>query len=144
MAFQMSKLAYLVTLSKSGGLISNNVKFLCKFSHGLTERAFYTAGKHSANIKVLHPQGVVHKAQRWERVSTTSKSLYSQGGKAVKIALGAVGVSAAVIATLRTSTLHAMNARPDLNLDSETTDWREAKSESEDVLKECPPTHIHL
>lgn len=128
MAFQMSKLASLVTLSKSGGLISNNVKFLSKFAHGLTERSFYTAGKQSANIKVLHPQGVSQKAQKWEKVSTTSKSLHSQSGRAVKIALGAVGVSAAVIATLRTSTLHAMNARPDLYLDSDTTDWREAKN----------------
>ncbi|KAA0709557.1 O-acetyl-ADP-ribose deacetylase MACROD1 [Triplophysa tibetana] len=130
MAFQMSKLASLAKLSKSGGLISNNVKFLSKFAHGLSERTFYTAGKQSANIKVLHPQGVAHKAERWEKVYTTSKSLHTMSGRTVKIALGAVGVTAAVIATLRTSTLHAMNARPDLNLDSDTTDWKEAKSNS--------------
>lgn len=133
MASQMSKLA---SLSKSG-LISNNVKFLSKFAHGLTERSFYTAGKQSANIKVLLPHGGVHRAERWEKVS---KSLHTKSGRAVKIALGAVGVTAAVIATLRTSTLHAMNARPDLNLDSDTTDWREAKSEFQDVLRDLAET----
>uniref|UniRef100_A0A671KZ77 O-acetyl-ADP-ribose deacetylase MACROD1-like n=1 Tax=Sinocyclocheilus anshuiensis TaxID=1608454 RepID=A0A671KZ77_9TELE len=98
MAFQMSKLAARVSLSRSVGFIS-----------------------------MLPSPGVLRKADRWEKVSTASKSLHRQSGGAVKprrvtrVVIGAVGVSAAVLASLSTSTLHA------LNLDSESSDWKEAK-----------------
>ncbi|XP_073676860.1 ADP-ribose glycohydrolase MACROD1 [Garra rufa] len=135
MAFQMSKLAARVSLSKSVGFISsagNRCPSHLNFISRLAHRSFH-ALRGSASIKVLPSPGVLRKADRWEKVSTASKSLHSQSGGAVKpnratrVIVSAVGVSAAVLACLSTSTLHAMNARPDLNLDSESSDWKEAK-----------------
>lgn len=142
MAFQMSKLAARVSLSKSVGFISgtenrwpSHLNFISRLAH----RSFHALcceGRGSASIKALASRGVLRKAGRWEKVSSASKSLHWQSGGAVKplrsglVVLGAVGVSAALLASLRTSTLHAMSARPGLNLDSENSDWKEAKSES--------------
>uniref|UniRef100_A0A673NJI2 O-acetyl-ADP-ribose deacetylase MACROD1-like n=1 Tax=Sinocyclocheilus rhinocerous TaxID=307959 RepID=A0A673NJI2_9TELE len=133
MAFQMSKLAARVSLSKSVGFISsagNRCPSHLNFISRLAHRSFHAlcgAGRGSASIKVLPSPGVLRKADRWEKVSTASKSLHRQSGGAVKprrvtrVVIGAVGVSAAVLASLSTSTLHA------LNLDSESSDWKEAK-----------------
>uniref|UniRef100_A0A671KTS9 O-acetyl-ADP-ribose deacetylase MACROD1-like n=1 Tax=Sinocyclocheilus anshuiensis TaxID=1608454 RepID=A0A671KTS9_9TELE len=79
----------------------------------------FQMSKLAARVSLAH--------HRWEKVSTASKSLHRQSGGAVKprrvtrVVIGAVGVSAAVLASLSTSTLHA------LNLDSESSDWKEAK-----------------
>lgn len=142
MAFQMSRIATRVSLSKSVGLISKadnrfsgHLKYLSKCTHGLTERFFYTGGKQFANIKVLHSQRLVPKAKVWEKVCTTSKLPHSQGGRAVVI--GALGVSATVIATLHTGKLYAMSARPDLNLDSDSGDWKDAKKKLSLMDKEA-------
>lgn len=147
MAFQMSKLAARVSLSKSVGFIpsaGNRCPSHLNFISRLAHRSFHalcTAGRGSATIKVLPSPGLLRKADRWEKVSTASKSLHRQSGWAVKpnrttrVVVSVIGVSAAVLASLSTSTLHAMNARPDLNLDSESSDWKEAKSES--VPREC-------
>ncbi|XP_016326579.1 O-acetyl-ADP-ribose deacetylase MACROD1-like isoform X2 [Sinocyclocheilus anshuiensis] len=133
MAFQMSKLAARVSLSRSVGFISsagNRCPSHLNFISRLAHRSFHSlcgAGRGSASIKVLPSPGVLRKADRWEKVSTASKSLHRQSGGAVKprrvtrVVIGAVGVSAAVLASLSTSTLHA------LNLDSESSDWKEAK-----------------
>ncbi|XP_055035016.1 ADP-ribose glycohydrolase MACROD1 isoform X1 [Misgurnus anguillicaudatus] len=140
MAFQISKLATRVSLSKSVGLISRaDNKFSghlskCNVTHGLTERFFFTGGKQLANIKVLNSQRLVPKV--WEKVCTSSKlPPHRQGGRAV--AIGVLGVSAAVIATLHTGTLHAMSARPDLNLDSDSGDWKDAKNKLSSMDKEA-------
>ncbi|KAI2656973.1 hypothetical protein H4Q32_021022 [Labeo rohita] len=139
MAFQMSKLAARVSLSKSVGFIpsaGNRCPSHLNFISRLAHRSFHalcTAGRGSATIKVLPSPGLLRKADRWEKVSTASKSLHRQSGWAVKpnrttrVVVSVIGVSAAVLASLSTSTLHAMNARPDLNLDSESSDWKEAK-----------------
>ncbi|XP_016149208.1 O-acetyl-ADP-ribose deacetylase MACROD1-like isoform X1 [Sinocyclocheilus grahami] len=135
MAFQMSKLAARVSLSKSVGFISsagNRCPSHLSFISRLAHRSFHAlcgAGRGSASIKVLPSPGVLRKADRWEKVSTASKSLHRQSGGAVKprrftrVVIGAVGVSAAVLASLSTSALHALP----LNLDSESSDWKEAK-----------------
>ncbi|XP_051505228.1 ADP-ribose glycohydrolase MACROD1 isoform X2 [Myxocyprinus asiaticus] len=137
MAIQMSKLATRVSLSNSVGLISSvenrfpsHLNSVSKFAHRLTVRSFHVLC--SAGKRVLHSQGVFPKAQRWEKVSTTSRSLRSPSGwpfNSTRVALGAVGLSAAVIATLHTGTLYAMSAPPDLNLHSHNTDWKEAKNQ---------------
>lgn len=142
MVFQMSKLAARVSLSKSVGFISSienrwpsHLNFISRLAHR-SFHALCSEGRGSASIKALASRGVLRKAGRWEKVSSASKSLHWQSGGAVKplrsgmVVLGAVGVSAALLASLRTSTLHAMSARPGLNLDSENSDWKEAKSES--------------
>lgn len=147
MAFQMSKLAARVSLSKSVGFISSaenrwpsHLNFISRLAHR-SFHALCSEGRGSASIKVLPSRGVLLKADRWEKVSTASKSLHWQSGGAVKpqratmVVLGAVGISAALLASLSTSTLHAMSSRPDLNLDSESSDWKEAKSES--LPREC-------
>lgn len=140
MVFQMSKLAARVSLSKSVGFMSgtenrwpSHLNFISRLAHR-SFHALCSEGRGSASIKALPSRGVLRKAGRWEKVSTASKSLHWQSGGAVKplrsgmVVLGAVGVSAALLASLRTSTLHAMSARPGLNLDSENSDWKEAKN----------------
>ncbi|XDV37456.1 hypothetical protein PO909_007056 [Leuciscus waleckii] len=130
MVFQMSKLAARVSLSKSVGFISStenrwpsHLNFISRLAH----RSFHA-------LCSSEGRGVLRKAGRWEKVSSASKSLHWQSGGAVKplrsgmVVLGTVGVSAALLASLRTSTLHAMSARPGLNLDSENSDWKEAKN----------------
>jgi len=142
MVFQMSRLAARVPLSKSVGFIPgtenrwpSHLNFISRLAHRFFH-ALGSEGRGSASIKELPSQGVLRNAGRWEKVSTASKSIHWQSGGAVKplrsrmVVLGAVGVSAALLASLRTSTLHAMSARPGLNLDSENSDWKEAKSES--------------
>ncbi|KAK9963309.1 hypothetical protein ABG768_006505 [Culter alburnus] len=138
MAFQMSKLAARVSLSKSVGFISSaenrwpsHLNFISRLAH----RSFHAlCSEGRGSVKLLPSWGVLRKADRWEKVSTASKSLHWQSGGVVKpqratmVVLGAVGVSAALLASLRTSTLHAMSSRPDLNLDSESSDWKEAKN----------------
>ncbi|XP_048032298.1 ADP-ribose glycohydrolase MACROD1 isoform X3 [Megalobrama amblycephala] len=138
MAFQMSKLAARVSLSKSVGFTSSaenrwpsHLNFISRLAH----RSFHAlCSEGRGSVKVLPSWGVLRKADRWEKVSTASKSLHWQSGGAVKpqratmVVLGAVGVSAALLASLHTSTLHAMSSRPDLNLDSESSDWKEAKN----------------
>ncbi|XP_051515030.1 ADP-ribose glycohydrolase MACROD1-like isoform X3 [Myxocyprinus asiaticus] len=129
MAFQVSKLATRVSLSNSVGLLSSaenrcpsRLKSVSKFAHF---HRLCSAGK-----GVLHSQGVFAKAQRWEKVSTASSSLWSLKPRgSTRVALGAVGLSAAVIATLHTGTLHAMSERTHLNLHSPNTDWKETKNQ---------------
>ncbi|XP_052005880.1 ADP-ribose glycohydrolase MACROD1-like isoform X2 [Xyrauchen texanus] len=135
MAIQMSKPATRVSLSYSVGLISSvenrfssHLNSVSKCAHRLTERSFHVLC--SEGKRVLHSQRAFPKAQRWENhlVSTTSRSLRSPSGwpfNSIRVALGAVGLSAAVIATLHTGTLYAMSALPDLR--SHNTDWKEAK-----------------
>lgn len=132
MAFQMSKLAARVRLSRSVGFTSsaaNRCPTHLDVISRLAHRSFHA-------LKAQPSQGLLRKADRWEKVSTASKSLHRRSGRAVRphlisgVVVGAVGVAAAALASLSTSTLHAMSARPELNLDSESSDWTEAKSES--------------
>ncbi|XP_042594734.1 ADP-ribose glycohydrolase MACROD1-like [Cyprinus carpio] len=129
MAFQMSKLAARVWLFKSVGFPSSAGN-RCPTHLGLISRL---ALRSFHALKALPSPGLLRKADRWEKVSTASKSLHRRSGGAVKArritgaVVGAVGVSAVALASLSTSTLHAMSARPDLNLDSESSDWTEAK-----------------
>ncbi|XP_052430568.1 ADP-ribose glycohydrolase MACROD1 isoform X2 [Carassius gibelio] len=129
MALQMSKLAARVWLSKSAGFTSsagNRCPTHLDLMSRLALRSFHA-------LKARPSPGLLCKADRWEKVSTASKSLHRRSGGAAKarrvtwVVVGAVGVSAAVLASLSTSTLHAMSARPELNLDSESSDWTEAK-----------------
>ncbi|XP_016118346.1 O-acetyl-ADP-ribose deacetylase MACROD1-like [Sinocyclocheilus grahami] len=123
MAFQMSKLAARVWLSKSVGFTSSAGN-RCPTHLGLISRL---AHRSLHALKALPSPGLLRKADRWEKVSTASKSLHRRSGGAVKprritgVVVGAVGVSAAALASLSTS------ARPELNLDSESSDWTEAK-----------------
>ncbi|XP_052010931.1 ADP-ribose glycohydrolase MACROD1-like isoform X2 [Xyrauchen texanus] len=134
MAFQVSKLATRVSLSNSVGLISSaenrcpsHVKSVSKFAQSLTERSFHTLC--SAGKGLLRSQMVFPKTQ-WEKVSTASISLLSLKPRgSIRVALGAVGLSAAVIATLHTGTLLAMSERTHLNLHSPNTDWKESKNQ---------------
>ncbi len=135
MAFQMSKLAARVWLSRSVWFTSsagNRCRTHLDLISRLAHRSFHA-------LQALPSPGLLRKADRWEKVSTASKSLHRWSGGAVRqhriipgVVVGAVavGVSAAALASLSTSTLHAMSARPELNLDSESSDWTEAKSES--------------
>ncbi|XP_026136577.1 ADP-ribose glycohydrolase MACROD1 isoform X1 [Carassius auratus] len=129
MALQMSKLAARVWLSKSAGFTSsagNRCPTHLDLMSRLALRSFHA-------LKARPSPGLLCKADRWEKVSTASKSLHRRSGGAAKarrvtgVVVGAVGVSAAVLASLSTSTLHAMSARPELNLESESSDWTEAK-----------------
>uniref|UniRef100_A0A4W4FSC7 Macro domain-containing protein n=1 Tax=Electrophorus electricus TaxID=8005 RepID=A0A4W4FSC7_ELEEL len=83
------------------------------------------------------PLESMKRAARFSATSATSESFEWQGRRALRkgaslrrataVFVGALGVSAAVSATLHSSALCAMASRTALNLDSDNTDWEEAK-----------------
>ncbi|XP_043112897.1 ADP-ribose glycohydrolase MACROD1 isoform X2 [Puntigrus tetrazona] len=118
MAFQMSKLAARVWLLGSFG-VTSSAGNRCPTHLGLISRLAHRSFR---ALKAPPSPGLLRKADKWEKVSTASKSLHRRSGGAVKLA-GAVGLSAGALASLSTST----SARPELNLHSESSDWTEAK-----------------
>lgn len=86
-----------------------------------------------AGFKAQSCSGVYRKAGRFDKLSSAAVCVRWPGCAAVKglsVVLGAAGVSAAACAALSTSTstLYAMSARPELNLESDRSDWKQAKT----------------
>ncbi|XP_030621934.1 ADP-ribose glycohydrolase MACROD1 [Chanos chanos] len=102
---------------------------------GSTYSRLFSSPPSPIQCKVLN---IAKRLEKFSTTSSTSKQFQWQSrstskpqgsfSTSVTIGLGVLGFSAAVIATLHSSATHAMAARTDLNLDSDKTDWKEAKN----------------
>uniref|UniRef100_A0A4W4FUE0 Macro domain-containing protein n=1 Tax=Electrophorus electricus TaxID=8005 RepID=A0A4W4FUE0_ELEEL len=153
MAFQISKLTARFSLLKNFGL-STIAEHKCprslihpskltKHRPGRSFHAVVRSGEGSPATTTPSPRSservlnIVKRAARFSATSATSESFEWQGRRALRkgaslrrataVFVGALGVSAAVSATLHSSALCAMASRTALNLDSDNTDWEEAK-----------------
>lgn len=118
MAFQISKLAARVSVTR--------VLEKQKLARGVKFSLFHSP---AADSPPCACRGI-NTAARSERFSTSSASVSKLGvfgrKRSVAVLFGTVGVSAAVLSS---SAVCAMAARPPLSLDSDKSDWKEAKSE---------------
>lgn len=129
MAFKISKLATRVSVSVITRVLEKQ-----QLSYGAKFSLFQPAansqpcahrgvniGAHSGKFSTSF---VASKFCEWKRVSV-SRGVFSRN-RSVAVLLRAVGVSAAALSS---GAICAMAARPTINLDSDKSDWKEAKSE---------------
>lgn len=157
MAFQVSKLTLQLPKTINFGLrpVSgtkhpcidlNFTKITSVTSRRLLHSVFcQTSGSWSANSRLLKPKSgnyrwAVSTAKRLENVSSisaASKSFHLKSAstpnrkgwsRLYTVALSVLGLSTGAMAALHTSTLMAMSAET-INLESDRTDWQEAKRE---------------
>lgn len=119
MAFQISKFAARVSVSVLTRFLEKQ-----KFAGNSPPCARRGVNVAARSEKFSSTCSATSKWREWQRVRV-SRGGFS-GIRSVTVLLGAVGVSAAVLSS---SAVCAMAARPPLDLDSDKSDWKEAKSE---------------
>ncbi|XP_071783244.1 ADP-ribose glycohydrolase MACROD1 isoform X2 [Centroberyx gerrardi] len=144
MAFQISALfSHIRVLPTAGPLSRSRVDFQCvgvKFKHFLSlqlpKRPLHASVGVGRNLPTSLLPGHINTANRVGKFSTTTATLRQSGqghgssprgkrGLLGRIALGALGVTAAAVVCLHTGTLVAMAQK--VNLNSAEGDWKEAK-----------------